>query len=66
MKNDYMTAAQLGKRWHMKPTSLANWRAKKIGPKFIKIGSVVRASKVLYKLEDIIKYENKNIIKGKS
>ncbi len=50
-----LTTTDLAKRWSMTKESLENWRVKKIGPAYLKIGS-----KVLYKPEVIEAWEAKN------
>jgi len=62
---EYITPMMLAKRWHMNVGSLKNWRTQKKGPPFIKIGSEVRATQVLYKLSDVEKFESKNYWRGK-
>ena len=44
--------AELSRRWHMSHRTLEQWRWKKIGPRYLKIGG-----RVLYCLEDIEEYE---------
>ena len=50
----YLTPEQLSNRWGGKPTeeTLGVWRHKKKGPKFVKLG------RVLYRLSDVVEYEN--------
>lgn len=46
---------ELAKRWKMSEGTLANWRSKDVGPKFVKLGR-----KVVYKLKVIEKFEKAN------
>ena len=56
----FLTAEELAERWHMNPGTLANWRIAGKGPKYLKLGNG-QAHKVLYRLSDIIDYENKRM-----
>jgi hypothetical protein len=49
----HLTPQQLAQRLGMNPYSLANWRVKGVGPKYIKINQ----RKVLYALEDVAEWE---------
>lgn len=57
MDADVLTALDLAYRWKMSPGTLANWRAFKKGPPYVKSGRLVR-----YKVEDIKKFESENRI----
>jgi hypothetical protein len=52
-----LTTGQLAQRWNMQPKTIYNWRIAKKGPPFIKVGGG-RNGKVLYRLDDIVKWEN--------
>lgn len=54
---EFITSVQLAKRWHLHPGTLKNWRTNKKGPPYIKVGSQVKATQILYKLKDVIKFE---------
>ena len=43
---------ELSRRWRLSPRTLEQWRWKKIGPRYLKIGG-----RVLYRLEDVEAYE---------
>lgn len=52
-----LTPAELSARWgdSVKETTLATWRSRGNGPKYVKCGG-----RVLYRLADIEAYEHKN------
>ena len=56
----YLTPAQLSERWQglIKTSTLANWRAKKKGPSFTRIGG-----KIAYPVKAVEEFEQKNEIK---
>lgn len=56
MTSDFMTPYALHKRWGgaISPKTLANWRAKNIGPQWKKVGG-----RVVYALSDVIAYESR-------
>ena len=51
---NYLSPYQLHKRWAgvISPKTLANWRAKNIGPAFVKVGG-----RVLYPAEAVLESE---------
>ena len=51
----YLTTKELSQRWKVNPNTIEHWRIYGFVPEFIKIGR-----KVLYSLESIIEFENKN------
>lgn len=53
---------QLSERWGIATRTLEHWRRNKQGPAFIKLGSAKRC-RVLYRLKDIVAYENKHLVK---
>lgn len=55
----FLNAVQLAKRWNnaVSPGTLANWRSQGKGPPYQKIGS-----KVLYRLDLVIEWEQKQQI----
>ena len=53
--NSYLTTKELSQRWKVNPNTIEHWRIYGFGPEFIKIGR-----KVLYSLDSIIEFENKN------
>lgn len=53
---------ELAIRWGMRAESLANWRSNGEGPKYVKLGSG-KASNVRYRLEDILEYEQRHVVK---
>ncbi len=59
--NEILTPQQLAERWSMSVGTLQNWRLKGKGPSYIKLGEG-RATKVLYRLDDIVEFENQTII----
>lgn len=54
---EFLTADQLVARWNAQVASatLATWRSRGNGPKFVKIGG-----RVLYRLADVIAWEARN------
>lgn len=50
-----ISSKDLADRWDCAIGTLANWRCKKFGPKFFKLGK-----KVSYKISDIEAYEKKH------
>lgn len=57
--NEILTSQQLAERWGMSVGTLQNWRVKGKGPRHIKLGEG-RATKVLYRLDDIVEFENQS------
>jgi predicted DNA-binding transcriptional regulator AlpA len=55
MNDTYLTADELADRWKLPAGTLASWRSRKVGPKFVKIGDLVR-----YRVSDVEQYENRN------
>lgn len=53
----YLTAAELVERWRgqVNVETLASWRSRGNGPRFVKIGG-----RVLYPIADVEEYERKN------
>ena len=47
---------ELAQRWQISQTTLKRWRAKRIGPSFLKLGGQVR-----YRLMDIIAFEDQKL-----
>lgn len=62
MADEFLTPEQLSERWSgsIKEQTLAIWRMKSTGPKFIKLGN-----KILYKISDVEAYEADNTQGGK-
>jgi hypothetical protein len=48
----HLVTVELSRRWHLSPRTLEQWRWKGIGPRYLKIGR-----RILYRLDDIEKYE---------
>jgi len=53
MSPTYLTQVELAVRWRISPRTLERWRWAGDGPRFIKIGGLVR-----YRLEDIEVFES--------
>ena len=53
-----LTTEQLAERWGVSPQTLENWRSAKRGPDYVKMGGVI-----VYRIEDVRRYERDNIIK---
>lgn len=60
-KEVFLSTEELAKRWGgtVVTGTLSNWRNKKKGPAYTKIGGKVR-----YRLSDVEKYENENTNNG--
>ncbi len=56
MTPPYLTQVELAVRWRISPRTLERWRWAGEGPRFIKIGGLVR-----YRLEDIEGFEAKQL-----
>ena len=52
----HLTPKELAKRWSVHVITLANWRNKKKGPPYKKLGTSVR-----YAIDDVVKWENNNM-----
>ena len=59
METRHLNPFQLSRRLGLTPKTLQNWRSHAKGPAFIKIGG-----HILYRLEDIKRYEAKNLYNG--
>lgn len=55
----FLTTQELADRWGLSPRTLDNWRAQDKGPKYLKIGGDSFKSTVLYKLRDVVEYEDR-------
>ena len=55
--SEFLDVTQLAKRWGMHPQTLARWRRKEEGPKFIKAQHPVR---ILYPILEVEAYEHQN------
>lgn len=55
-ESEIMTPEMLATRWGMDPKTLGNWRVKRHGPAFVKLGNG-RGCKVLYLLDDVRAWE---------
>tara|TARA_Y100000361_G_scaffold45636_1_gene39528 strand:- start:204 stop:395 length:192 start_codon:yes stop_codon:yes gene_type:complete len=53
----FLDTYELAERWGMHPQTLARWRRKEAGPKFIKAQHPVR---ILYPILEIESYERQN------
>ena len=55
--DEFLTVDALIARWKAQVTSatLATWRSRGHGPKFVKVGG-----RVLYRLADVVSYEQRN------
>lgn len=61
-----LNTQQLSERWggKVQPGTIENWRQVKKGPKWIKLGKH-KGARVIYKLEDIKRFEKKMAFSGK-
>ena len=55
--SQFLDVAQLAERWGMHPQTLARWRRREEGPKFIKAQHPVR---ILYPILEVEEYEHQN------
>ena len=53
MNGGCLSQNELAKRWQVSESSLARWRAERIGPSFLKLGG-----KVQHRLMDIMAFED--------
>ena len=56
-KTEFLDVAQLAKRWGVHQQTLASWRRKDAGPKFIKASHPTR---ILYSIIEIEEYEQQH------
>lgn len=56
-KTQFLDAFQLAERWGIHPSTLARWRRKQEGPKFIKAQHPIR---ILYPIVEVEEYEQQN------
>lgn len=56
-----LTPHALSQRWGMNEQTLSQWRWRGFGPRFMKMGG-----KVLYRLQDVEEFEEKNIYNSTS
>jgi len=56
-KTQFLDVTQLAERWGMHPQTLARWRSKDEGPKFVKARHPVR---ILYPIVEIEDFEQQN------
>lgn len=54
--NEFLTTKELAARWKLSNKTLNNWRGKRTGPSFVKVGK-----SVLYRLDDVLAYEEENL-----
>jgi predicted DNA-binding transcriptional regulator AlpA len=55
---DTLTEKELAERWKMTARTLQGWRAKGIGPRFIRIGE----RSIFYRRSDVEAYEASNVV----
>ncbi len=48
----HLDQTELSRRWRISPRTLEQWRWRKIGPRYLKVGG-----RVLYRLGDVEEYE---------
>jgi|TARA_A100001201_G_C3988801_1_gene170928 transposase-like protein len=56
-RTQFLDAFQLAERWGIHPQTLARWRRKQEGPKFIKAQHPIR---ILYPIVEVEEYEQQN------
>ena len=55
---DTLKETELAQRWDITARTLQNWRAKGIGPRFIRIGE----RSIFYRMIDVMAYEAANVV----
>ena len=60
-----LTTNELAQRWGIHKVTLATWRRQNKGPKYVKLGEFAR-SPILYRLSDVVEYENQFLVKTKN
>jgi len=62
--NLFLTTEELAERWgqNVSAGTIENWRAARKGPPYVKLGRG-KNSPVLYRLSDVIDYEQKQTVK---
>lgn len=58
--SELLTPEDLANRWGLSPNTLANWRALKRGPSYIKLS--MGRSPIRYRLEDVLAFEESCVI----
>ena len=58
--NPNLTAAQAAEFLGIKPTTLANWRMEDKGPKYMRVGRMIR-----YRYNDVVKFRDKYVVEPK-
>ena len=53
----HLRQSDLARRWSVSEQTLANWRWKRVGPPFLKVGN-----RVLYRREDVEGFEAANLV----
>ena len=54
---EFLTTAELAKRWRVSDQTIVNYRANKFGPVYLRIGKGTNP-KILYRLKDVLEFEN--------
>lgn len=52
----HLHQVELARRWKLSPRTLERWRWTGEGPRFVKLGG-----RVVYRLEDVVNFEAKNV-----
>lgn len=63
MSAEVLTTAELAKRWGMSIGALENWRARKKGPRFFRLGKPDGQGRIRYRMTDVLEYERRGTIK---
>lgn len=61
MTDKFLNARALAKRWGVTPQTLKNWRYRKGGPRYMKLGPGKKC-KVLYNMKDILEHEKQKLV----
>lgn len=60
-RDDLLPPSEVAARYGITPETLSNWRREKKGPRWVKIGDGPRP-RVRYRLQDLIEYEQENLV----
>lgn len=61
----WFTPEELAERWKLDPQTLKQWRMRKKGPAYMRTDKRKRTGRVRYNINDIIEYEQKNMVNSK-
>lgn len=62
----HLSPKELAERWCVAVQTLANWRSTGKGPRFLRVGGGQVRGPILYRLRDVVAYEDANTIASTS